>query len=45
MVLCLVAVLLSPILMYFLDNKLPGAFVFAGAIVLWLITIILHEHK
>ena len=44
-ILCIVSVLLSPVLMYFLDNKLPGAFLFAGAIVFWIITIILYENR
>lgn len=44
-VLCIVAILLSPVLLYVLDDKHPGAFVFGGGIILWTITIILHEHN
>lgn len=44
-ILCILAVILSPVLMCVLKSKIPGALVFGGAIVLWIITIILHERK
>ena len=44
-ILCLMALFASPILLYTLENKFPGAITFGGAIILWLIMIIIHEYS
>ena len=43
-ILCIVALFVSPIL-FATGLKIAGACTFEVAIVLWLITIIIHEHR
>lgn len=44
-ILCVLVLLLSPIISYITKNLFLGACIFGVAIILWLITIILHEHR